>query len=102
MTLDQIIYIRTPGAEALNPATGLLETTDSTVKVFAGVRPLSGAERAHSASVAAQAHYRFTIRTREVANDAVIVWESVEYNVRFVANAGKREQYLRIDAERGD
>lgn len=70
--------------------------------VWAGVRPLSGRERADLGEVEAPANYRFTIRRRAGLTEAMrISWGGALYNIRFIADPGPRSLYMTIEAERG-
>ena len=81
---------------------GAVSTWATLATVWAEVRPLSGRERAELASVQAPATYRFRIRRRADVTDTMrIGWNGGTYNIRFIADAGGRELYMTIDAERG-
>jgi SPP1 family predicted phage head-tail adaptor len=69
---------------------------------YARVRPLSGAERNAADQTEAYADYRFKIHYRgDLSAANVIVWNGVDYNIKFIADNGPKEVYMYIDAERG-
>jgi SPP1 family predicted phage head-tail adaptor len=81
---------------------GAAVTWATLATVWAGVRPLSGRERADAAAIEAPAAYRFTIRRRSDVTEAMrIGWNGAQYNIRFIADPGGRGLYMAIDAERG-
>lgn len=70
--------------------------------IWAKVRPLSGKEVEQYSKLNATALYMFVIRFREgVEEDYKIVWNSKDYNIRFIKDRGPRALYLEIFAERG-
>ena len=101
MTLNEIIYIYRK--TQVQDEYGTLTTTRTLVKkVYAFVRPLSGLERNRSDQTEAAANYRFHIlRRNDLIADDIIVWQSTDYNIRFIGDGGPRERYMYIDAERG-
>ena len=84
-------------------ADGELLTTATTVaRCFAKVTPLTGRERYASQQNEATADYRFTIRRRsDLLENDVILHNGAEYNIRFIGDAGTRDKYTSIDAQRG-
>jgi SPP1 family predicted phage head-tail adaptor len=101
MTLNEIISLYS--LTQVKDAYGTLVTTRTLIaQAYAKVRPLSGAERNASDQTEAYANYRFFIHYRSDLSEAdVIVWNSTDYNVKFIADNGPKEAYLYIDAERG-
>lgn len=101
MTLNEIVGLYT--LVQTKDAYGTLVTTRTLIaEVYAKVRPLSGNERNRSDQTEAYANYRFYIHYRSNVDEAdVIVWNSVDYNIKFIADNGPKEAYLYIDAERG-
>ncbi|HYH39919.1 MAG TPA: phage head closure protein [Azospirillum sp.] len=70
--------------------------------VWAQVWPVSGKERVQAQQIEAPAMYRCKIRRRgDVTAGMRVVWRSVAYNIRFVADAGPREPYMVLDLEAG-
>ncbi len=84
-------------------ANGTLVTTRVKIAdAYARTRPLSGRERSQSEQTESHADYRFYIHQRDdISGASVLVWNNVDYNIRFVANNGPKEPYMYIDAERG-
>jgi len=84
-------------------ANGTLQTTRVLIAtVYAKTRPMSGNERNRSDQTEDYADYRFYIHQRsDLAAANIIVWNSVDYNIKFIADNGAKEPYMYIDAERG-
>jgi len=84
-------------------ANGTLTTTRTLVAtVYAKTRPMSGNERSRSDQSEGYADYRFYIHQRSDLSEAnIIVWNSTDYNIKFIADNGPKEPYMYIDAERG-
>lgn len=82
---------------------GTLVTTRTLIaEAYAKVRPMSGNERNRSDQTEEYANYRFWVHYRSDLDGAdVIVWNGVDYNIRFRADNGPKEAYFYIDAERG-
>lgn len=82
---------------------GTLVTTRVLIaQAYAKVRPLSGNERNRSDQTEDFANYRFFVHHRtDITAANVIVWNSTDYNIRFIADNGPKEAYMYIDAERG-
>jgi SPP1 family predicted phage head-tail adaptor len=101
MTLNELvsIYRKTQAKDEY----GTLVTTRTLItQAYAKVRPLSGNERNAADQTEAFADYRFYLHYRSGLTEAnLIVWNSVDYNIKFIADNGPREVYLYIDAERG-
>ena len=100
-TLDQRVTIEqeTRTADAYG---GAAITWTTMVTVWAGVKPLTGRERADMAAIEAPASYRFTLRRRADVTEAMrLGWNGQTYNIRFIADPGSRGLYMTIDAERG-
>lgn len=72
--------------------------------VWAQVRALTGNERMHSDSRAAEGGYRIVIRNRpgiDVTADWRAIWRGRAMNIRFPQDNGPRDLYLVMDAETG-
>jgi len=101
MTLNEIIYVYRK-VQVKDEYGTLTTTQDLFKKVYAKVRPLSGMERNRSDQTEAAANYRFWIHQRsDLLPDDIIQWNSVQYNIRFIADNGPKEAYMYIDAQRG-
>jgi len=101
MTLNECVslYSKTQTRAANG---GLTTTRTLIANEYAKVRPMSGDERSRSDQTEAYADYRFYIHQRSDLSAAnVIVWNSVDYNIKFIADNGPAESYMYIDAERG-
>lgn len=101
MTLNESISLyRKSQVQAAN---GTLTTTR--VKIadeYAKTYPRQGGERNRSDQTEGHAMYRFWIHQRsDLAEANIIVWNSVDYNIKFIADNGPLEPYMYIDAERG-
>lgn len=71
--------------------------------MWAKVRPQSGAERARSDQVQAEAKYMVFIHNQQVSESHRIRWESNGnriLNIRYVARS-PRDLYIKIEAEEG-
>lgn len=101
MTLNEIIYLYS--LAQVQDAVGTLTTTRTLIaKAYAKVRPMSGSERNRSDQTEEYADYRFYIHYRSDIDAAdLIVWNSTDFNIKFIADNGPKEPYLYIDAERG-
>lgn len=101
MTLNEFVsFYRKSQTRAAN---GTLTTTR--VKIddeYAKTYPRQGMERNRSEQTEGGAMYRFWIHQRsDLAEANIIVWNGVDYNIRFIADNGTQEPYMYIDAERG-
>lgn len=101
MTLNEIVSLYSKSQT--KDEYGTLVTTRTLIaQVYAKVRPLSGGERNASDQTEAHADYRFYIHYNSSVGEAdIIVWNGVDYNIKFIADNGPKEAYLYIDAERG-
>lgn len=101
MTLNELvsIYRKTQAKDEY----GTLVTTRALItQAYAKVRPMSGNERNAADQTEAYANYRFYLHYRSGLTEAnLIVWNSTDYNIKFIADNGPKEVYLYIDAERG-
>ena len=69
---------------------------------WAHVRPMSGSEAERFDKLNPVATELFVIRWRgDLQEDDRVIWEGVEYNIRYIKNAGGRKLYLEFFAERG-
>ncbi len=101
MNLNEIIEIYSLSTEQDEYGTISGERTLIST-VYARVSPISGREIGAGDQVEGAANYRFTVhQSNEFDHADVIVWRGTDYNIRFVANNGEFERYMRIDAERG-
>lgn len=70
--------------------------------VFAHVRPLSGRERDRGSQTEARANYLVVIRYRsDLTEKDFVVWQGVEYGIRFIMDRGSRSAFLELECERG-
>lgn len=73
--------------------------------LWAAVAPMSGRERDMANQTESPRNYRFTVRRTAASLNILakdrITWGSKVMNVRFIADAGNRAQYLTIEAEDG-
>lgn len=100
-TLDQRVIIEQQSRTA-DAMGGAVTAWAALATVWAGVRAMTGRERADMAGVEAPASYRFTIRRRADVTDTMrLSWNGGLYNIRFIADPGARGLYMTIDAERG-
>lgn len=101
MTLNELVsfYSKAQTADSY----GTLSSTRTLIATaYAKTRPLSGRERNQSDQTEGQANYRFYVHQRsDLAEANIIVWNGVDYNIRFIADNGPLEPYMYIDAERG-
>jgi len=101
MTLNEFIGIYSKSQTADSYGT-LSNTRTLIAEVYAKTRPMSGNERNRSDQTEGYADYRFYIHQRsDLAEANIIVWNSVDYNIKFIADNGPLEPYMYIDAERG-
>lgn len=72
--------------------------------VWASVKPSTGSERQRFERLDAEAMFTFVIRNRsdlDLKESDRLVWQSIDHNIRFIADPGPRELYVTIMAERG-
>ena len=101
MTLNELISLYTK-SQTQNEYGTLVTTRVLIAQAYAKVRPLSGNERNAGDQTEDYANYRFHIHYRSDISPAnLIVWNGVDYNIKFIADNGPKEAYLYIDAERG-
>lgn len=100
MTLNEYIGIYSQAETA--DAYGTLSGTRTLIaNCYAQVKPMSGSERNRQDSREAYADYRFWIHNRSDLGEAdVIVWDGVDYNIRFIGRLPK-DVYIYIDAQKG-
>ena len=102
MTLNELVSFYTLSPQTPNQYGTLSSTRTLIAQAYAKVRPLSGRERSQSDQTEAAANYRFHIHHRsDITGATILVWNGVDYNIRFVADNGPKEAYMYIDAERG-
>jgi SPP1 family predicted phage head-tail adaptor len=85
-------------------AYGTIARTATTIAsgVFAHVRPLSGRERDRGQQTEARANYLVVIRYRtDLTEKDFVVWQGVEYGIRFIMDRGSRSTFLELECERG-
>lgn len=83
---------------------GQTETLTDVLSAWADVDANSGREAQRFERLDAEASYLFTIRKqagKDVRDADIIVWNGVEYNIRFRAELGGRQMYLQMTADRG-
>ena len=99
--LDQKVAIRR--ATLIPDGCGGNEKEWNTVAtVCAHVRPSSGGETTRFDRVNAEAMYRFVFHNRPVLLESdKLVWNGVDYNIRFIHRRSCRNLYLEVDAQRG-
>lgn len=102
--LDERITIT---REALTPDEigGAVPSWSHVATVWAKVAPLSGRERDMANQTESPRNYRFTVR-RSAQSAAFttkdrLTWRGKVMNIRFIADAGPRGEYMTIDAEDG-
>jgi len=101
MTLNEIIKIYRKGQSQGLDGT-LTQTRTLMYTLYAMVRPMSGSERSASDSTEAYATHRFHVHHRsDILPSDIIVWNSTDYNIKFIADNGPKDVYMYIDAERG-
>ncbi|RLB67678.1 MAG: hypothetical protein DRH08_03000 [Deltaproteobacteria bacterium] len=101
MTLNELVTFYSMG-ETQDSSGTLSNTRTQIAQVYAKVRPMSGGERNRSDQTEAHADYRFYVHYRsDLAEANIIVWNSTDFNIKFIADNGPKEAYLYIDAERG-
>jgi len=100
MTLNELITVYTKAVD--QDAYGTISGTRTKLAdMYAMVRPLSGNERNASDQTEGFANYRFHILRRgDLAEAKIIVWNGVDYNIKFIADVPK-SRYMFIEAERG-
>ena len=102
MTLDQLIYVKRKSGVTATPSGGLTAAVETRKRCFAKVKPMSGTERNSGDQNSARANYRFYIRRRaDLQETDVIEWKGVDYNIRFIPDAGSRDRFTAVEAEKG-
>ncbi|WP_193171258.1 phage head closure protein [Nisaea nitritireducens] len=82
---------------------GYTESWTEWGRLAAKVHPASGQERFEADQVQDRALYRFTVRRRtDLTADMRIRWNDEIYNIRFIGLTARTEQFMTIDAERGE
>jgi head-tail adaptor len=100
MTLNELITFYSKGTTQDEYGT-IVDTRTKIADAYSLVRPISGSERNQGDQTAGVANYRFhVLRRSDLATANVIVWNGVDYNIRFIADVPK-SRYTFIDAERG-
>ena len=80
----------------------LSQTRTLIAKLQANVKVMSGSERAMSDQTEAHATHRFHVHYRsDLRADDIIVWNSNDFNIKFIADNGPKDRYMYIDAQRG-
>ena len=70
--------------------------------VWADAWPVGGQERAAAQKIEAPILVRFKIRNRTGLDATMrVIWQGKAHNIRAIADAGRREPFLTIDAEAG-
>ena len=70
--------------------------------VWADAWPVGGQERAAAAKIEAATMVRFKIRRLFGLDTTMrVIWQGKAHNIRAIADAGRREPFLTIDAEAG-
>lgn len=101
MTLNEIVSIYSKSTTPDEYGT-ISDTRTLIAQAYAKVRPMSGAERNRADQPEDYADYRFYIHYRsDVGPDDIVVWNSVDYNITFVADNGPKEPFMYFDARRG-
>lgn len=101
MTLNELVTFYRKD-QVKNEYGTLVPTRVKIADAYARVRPMSGGERNRSEQTEAYADYRFTAHYRSDLVEAnLIVWNGIDYNIKFIADNGPKEAYLYVDAERG-
>ena len=84
--LNQRITLRTPGPAVGDGRGGWLDGPETSVEVYARVRPIRGAEALALGQTLNSALYEVTIRYRAQASTKQrIVWKGISLNVRALA-----------------
>ncbi|MEP3114922.1 phage head closure protein [Nisaea sp.] len=82
---------------------GFTESWTEWGRLAAKVHPASGRERFEADQLHDRALYRFTVRRRTDLTAAMrIRWNDEIYNIRFIGLTARTEQFMMIDAERGE
>ncbi|WP_434619201.1 phage head closure protein [Azospirillum sp. B2RO_4] len=99
--LDQRIQIEAK-TRVPDEGGGSVEAWALVATVWAKVWPVSGRERAEARQVESATMMRFKVRHRDGLDAGMrIVWRGRTHNIRFIADAGRREAFMTIDAEAG-
>lgn len=84
---------------------GFTETVSTIATLWANVSPMSGRERDMADQTESPRNYRFIVRRSAVSAairaDDTVTWRGKAMNIRFIADAGPRPQYLMFEAEAG-
>lgn len=99
--LDQRITIQR-FAETADGAGGITTAWSDIMTVWANAKAKAGRESLLEGRMAATFVTVFTIRQLSELTDVDrIVWQGVTYNIRGILRESPRDQYLRVEAERG-
>ena len=99
--LDQKVAIRRATLEP-DGCGGNYKVWSTVATVCAHVRPSSGGETTRYDRVNAEAMYRFVFHNRPgLLESDKLVWNGVDYNIRFIHRRTCRNLYLEVDAQRG-
>lgn len=84
-------------------AYGTLAPTEVTLaNTFAKVEPMTGNERDRARQTEARANYNVTIRRRsDLTEKHKIRWRSQVGNIRFIPDAGPKEELITLEVEFG-
>lgn len=101
MTLNEVISLYT--LTQVKDAYGKFATTRTLLaQAYAAVQVMSGAERNISLQTTPTANYRFYVHySSDITPAKLLVWNGVDYNIRFIADNGPKEVYMMIEAEKG-
>ncbi len=99
--LDQRIVIQRPDMVE-DEGGGRSQGWTTVAEVWADAWPVGGQERAAAQRIEAATMVRFKIRNRSGLDTTMrVIWQGKAHNVRHLADAGRREPFLTIDAEAG-
>lgn len=100
--LDQLITIKRETLTDDGMGGQNVTLTNVATNIWAKVRALSGKEFERYDKLNNSVMTKFIIRYRSgIREDDRIVWNSEEYNIRFVPPVSSRSTWLFIDAEKG-
>lgn len=102
--LDERIVVRREGLTGDGQGGSAVALT--TVGTFyASVRVMSGRERDMANQTESPRNYRIILRrstlSADIQENDKVVWRGKTMNIRFIADAGPRQQYLMIEADSG-
>jgi len=101
MTLNERIKVWRK-ADTRNADGTVSKTRTLVTSEFVFVRPMSGSERLGSDQTEAYATHRFFMQNNtDILGSDIIVWNSTDYNIKFISSPSEQERYMYIDAERG-